>query len=68
MKFRWESRETRDERLGHWHLWFAWRPVKIGKDQAVWLERVERRGGWRRHYKWEWPDWEWEYRVPEDAE
>jgi hypothetical protein len=26
-----------------WHRWFAWRPVRIGGIDLVWLEIVERR-------------------------
>lgn len=29
-----------------WHLWFAWRPVKLDTGQKVWLETV-----WRQEYE-----------------
>lgn len=38
-----ESREERHKRLGKWHIWFAWHPIRIGK-KKYWLEYVYRRG------------------------
>lgn len=35
----WARRNLKTE----WHLWFAWHPVKIGKEDCRWLERVYRR-------------------------
>ena len=32
-----------------WHRWYAWHPVQVserGVEFLVWLEWVERRGGW----------------------
>ena len=26
-----------------WHLWFAWRPVRVAEGDCRWLEFVERR-------------------------
>jgi hypothetical protein len=31
------------ERRKTWRQWFAWRPVRIGR-QCVWLETIERKG------------------------
>lgn len=38
--------ETYDEkwtRLGKWHKWFAWYPVRVGVHDCRWFEYVERR-------------------------
>lgn len=29
--------------LREWHNWFAWRPVRVGKNDCRWLEMLERR-------------------------
>lgn len=31
------------DRLGQWHRWFAWRPVRVGLHDCRWWEYVERR-------------------------
>lgn len=54
------TRRERIDRLSEWHLWFAWRPVRIGSHDCRWLETVQRRGAY-----WEgWGEafWDWEYR------
>lgn len=38
-----ETYSERWERLGKWHRWFAWFPVKVDKHDCRWLEYVERR-------------------------
>ena len=37
---RFKFKESRD--IYKWHVWFAWYPVKVGK-QWVWLETVWRK-------------------------
>jgi hypothetical protein len=63
--------ETWDEtvaRLGKWHRWFAWHPVRIGPHDCRWLEYVWRRGD--RHGSWDGTWWEWQYNdaQPEGSE
>jgi hypothetical protein len=48
-----------------WHVWFAWKPVKIGT-YWVWLERVYRKGmeRWTHTHGHACPvihSWTWEY-------
>ena len=31
------------ERLSQWHLWFAWRPVRLDDGRWAWLEWLDRR-------------------------
>lgn len=38
-----EERQEKLDRLGAWHDWFAWRPVKVAPHDCRWLETVERR-------------------------
>lgn len=46
-----------------WHEWFAWRPVRLNSGTMVWLERIERRGGFdHRKNTDRRPPWRWEYR------
>ncbi len=46
-----------------WHMWFAWRPVRLSSGTVVWLERIERRGGFdHRKNTGRRPPWRWEYR------
>lgn len=45
-------------RLEDWHLWFAWKPVRVGEHDCRWLEYVERKGrycdaGWDAFWSWE---------------
>ncbi len=43
-------RESQD-----WHLWFAWRPVKVGYEDCRWCEYVWRKnwsGNYVRAYCW----------------
>ncbi len=56
MKLKIESLSERRVRLGKWHRWFAWFPVRVGENDVRWLERVERRG-WMNHFI----GWRWEY-------
>lgn len=61
---RWFRRNTVREKEV-WHLWFAWRPVTVGRtpdrdEKRVWLEYVERCGELT---LWiDGPLWSWEYR------
>lgn len=34
---------ARDEARARWHRWYAWRPVRVGKNDCRWFEWVERR-------------------------
>lgn len=43
----------------HWHLWFAWHPVRIGSHDCRWLEKV-----WRR-YKRDYNTGRWELKFAE---
>lgn len=46
-----------------WQRWFAWRPVRTAWGQVLWLERVERRGGFDHRKNSDGrPPWLWEYR------
>jgi hypothetical protein len=67
---RWTSKnwKAKHDRLGQWHRWFAWRPVRVG-EQIAWLEAVERRGAWgpMQGFPPHIP-WRWEYRVMQAAE
>lgn len=42
MHWKSELPETKKARLGEWHSWFAWRPVRIG-EYVYWLEVVKRK-------------------------
>lgn len=33
---------ARAKRVSVWHDWFAWRPIRTGNRQCVWLETVKR--------------------------
>ena len=55
-----ESWGAKQQRLGCWHEWFAWRPVRVG-ERIVWLERIERQGFFRRCGEME-GRWEYQYR------
>lgn len=33
-----------------WKPWFAWRPIKVGDGDCRWLEIIERRPWYSRHY------------------
>lgn len=69
-----ESREARIERLGKWHRWFAWHPIKIGESEGLWLETVWRRGehylGVHLDFSGPMPvdDYRWSYRPLSDFE
>ena len=55
--------------LKEWHLWFAWRPVRVGSNDCRWLEMVGRKGTvqylppgvWCGSPSW----WKWDY-IPAD--
>lgn len=69
MRLQWESREARSDRLGKWHDWFAWYPVRVGEGDVRWLETVQRAGAYERVW-WDgcyqtW--WTWEHRLPPAA-
>lgn len=57
MKFRCgESRKDYIKRMGQWHRWFAWYPVRVGENDCRWLEFV-----WRLCiYRSEWGDVYWD--------
>lgn len=59
---------TRDRyALTLWHMWFAWRPVRLAGGSFAWLQYVHRRGGYdhRKNDGHRRPPWRWEYRVSE---
>lgn len=67
MKFNIPKGETptdKKNRLGQWHLWFAWHPVRVEQGYVVWLETVERIVLWRSYYSG--TDIEHFYRAIED--
>ena len=53
-----ETWDEKEKRLKDWHLWFAWRPVRVGSHDCRWWEWVERKG---RHYMR--ACWFWDYRA-----
>jgi len=54
----WEERRNYKE---EWHVWFAWHPARIGLEECVWLESVERKGTYRCDH--ECCYWTWKYRL-----
>lgn len=50
----------RDERMT-WHIWFAWHPVRIAKNDCRWLENIERRGNLEFNESGKY--WNYEYRA-----
>lgn len=61
MKFNCPSPEQIKKEMEAWHLWFAWRPVRVGEADCRWLETVQRRGVF--HVSWHEAWWTWEYRA-----
>lgn len=60
---------SKGERKFRWHRWFAWRPVRTVWGHVLWLEHVERRGGFdHRKNSDRRPPWLWEYRRPSRSE
>lgn len=55
------SSEERDRRKQEWHLWFAWRPVRVASGECRWLEYVERKGSFWCTYSGS--GWDYEYRA-----
>lgn len=53
-----------EERIGRWHSWFAWYPVRVGKHDCRWLERVERKGTVEFSYDGLYTNWQ--YRAKEN--
>lgn len=57
--------EASNRRDQEWHWHFTLIPRRVGNNQCVWLERIQRKGtlhevrGLRIH-TW----WSWEYRLP----
>lgn len=46
MKFNCGKQETWGEyrdRVGQWHRWYAWYPIRTGNEECRWLEWVERK-------------------------
>lgn len=41
-----ETWREKRARLGKWHRWFAWYPVKVGPHDCRWFEFVERSIEW----------------------
>lgn len=56
-----ETLAEKKQRLGQWHRWFAWRPVRVGEKECRWLEYVERKG--RYYASIRDGTWFWDYRV-----
>jgi hypothetical protein len=54
-----ETLAERDARLGEWHPWFAWHPVKIADHDCRWLETVMRKGTVRHSWDDSWMYWEY---------
>ena len=54
-----EQRAAAVRRREHWHLWFAWRIVRLGTGRLVWLEKVQRKGTWGDGY--DGGQWDYEY-------
>lgn len=53
------------ERAKHlWHTWFAWYPVRVGRNDCRWLETVHRKGTKQNYYDQdgETSYWTWEYK------
>ncbi len=55
---------ARIQRRRLWHKWFAWHPVCLSSGIMVWLEQIERRGGFdhRKNRAFGNAPWRWEYR------
>lgn len=56
-----ERAVLRKKRLGQWHRWFAWRPIRISPTQCVWLEFIQRK--MRPNMSYGGPIWDKEYRL-----
>lgn len=41
-----QRREDAKAYLCCWHRWFAWFPVRVGRNDCRWLEYVERKAGY----------------------
>lgn len=60
------NKTARSDPRKEWRAWFAWYPVIIDlqeKEIVLWLERIQRKGGYvggPRHWYWL-----WEYRLPD---
>ena len=39
-----------NDKYRKWHKWFAWYPVKITKDEVIWLEDIIRKQYGSRNY------------------
>jgi len=37
------TRKEKKKLEEEWHDWFAWRPIRVGSDECLWFETVERR-------------------------
>jgi hypothetical protein len=44
-----KRRQRKIDKYGVWHSWFAWYPVRLGLNDCVWLERIERKANF---YAW----------------
>jgi hypothetical protein len=42
----------RRQRLKTWHLWFAWRPIRLNSKTVAWLERLYRRTDYYGSYEY----------------
>ena len=57
-----EQRKAAVRRRENWHLWFAWRIVRLDTGRLVWLEKVQRIGTFECGYD----GCEWEYKYAEN--
>jgi len=62
-----KSWSIRRGELEQWHVWYAWRPVRVTDNQIAWLENVERQGiRCAEHVRVEW--WIWKYRPLDERD
>lgn len=58
--------QIRNRALCLWHLWFAWYPVRVQRNDWRWLEKVNRKGiqvtATYDHIGGESTHWEWSYK------
>lgn len=55
-----EQRRVAVSLIEHWHVWYAWRPVRLDTGRLCWLQPVMRKGDWACSY--DGGSWEWEYK------
>lgn len=54
-----------EERMGEWHNWFAWYPIRMAPHRCAWLQTVERRGVLKSSFYEQWIQWEYRPRGPQ---